>query len=663
MEQGQYFQGSQQGREQPLERNKDLEPGSNRLGVNMQTDGVSATKKPGTGSLARPEQGMLANNLSVVTAAPPLSGGVKPVVQKMDDKLLILDLDTFTGSERFMSGTNLGAAFSTGMRAYLDGRYGDAVSEFKTALIAAYVEGDDYAQIWDRERAIIHLYLGNAYAYQNAWSEALNEYMNAVQIDGQLAEGHYNLGVAFRALSKLYEAVAAFKVALQYNAELYEARFALGRCYHELGDYAHAYISYTLARQLRPNAAEPIYYQGLLHQAHGEMKQAAKCFAEALQVEPEYMHNNNLVTQTEEPELADVEHDPGWYYRLAEELKAQGNVVGALRAYQALLQVKPEETRARYFMANILARQREWERAINEYKLVLRDDPQFIAARYKLGLAYRALQRLKESYHTLVQCARLQSTDGVIFLSLGIVLTDLGQLTLSIKAFERAAKLLPNEPQVHYRLGRSLISAGYEARALVAWQRAVELDEQWQAARYDLGLLYLKRGRYYEAAEAFEAIYHNHPDDVETAYFLALAYKETGRLDDTIHLLEKVLVSYPDHYMAHFHLGATYLRVGNGNEGLNHIREYERLKGVQVKRKTKTVPVNAEAEPSLPAEPSKPAAEVVNKAPENVHENNGNGEAHVRPNGYATGREAAKAVEAALSSLGSFKPNPDISKN
>jgi tetratricopeptide (TPR) repeat protein len=530
----------------------------------------------------------------------------KTVSQKMDDKLLILDLDTFSGSERFMSGSSLGAAFSTGMRAYLDGRYSDAVAEFKTALIAAYVEGDDYTQIWERERAIIHLYLGNAYAYQDSWSNALEEYMNAVQIDGQLAEGHYNLGVAFRAMGKLYEAVAAFKVALQYNPDLYEARFALGRCYHELGDYAHAYISYTLARQLRPNAAEPIYYQGLLHQAHGETKQAAKCFAEALRVEPEYIHNTSLKEATEETDLGG-EHDPSWYYRLAEELKAQGNVVGALRAYQALLQARPEESRARYFMANILARQREWERAIAEYKFVLRDDPHFIAARYKLGLAYRALQRLKESYHTLVQCARLQPNDGVVFLSLGIVLTDLGQLHLSIKAFERAAKLLPNEPQVHYRLGRALISAGFESRAMVAWQKAIELDDQWQAARYDLGLLYLKRGRYYEAATAFEAVFKAQPEDVDTAYFLGIAYKETGRLDDTIQLLERVVTARPEHHMAHFHLGATYLRMGNANEGLTHIREYERLKGVHVPGRNITTTVQPQSTAAKP-EPARPQA-------------------------------------------------------
>ena len=63
-----------------------------------------------------------------------------------------LDLDTFSGSERFMAGTRLGAAFSQGIRAYLRASYGDAIEHFKAALIAAYVEGEEQAQIFDRER-------------------------------------------------------------------------------------------------------------------------------------------------------------------------------------------------------------------------------------------------------------------------------------------------------------------------------------------------------------------------------------------------------------------------------------------------------------------------------------------------------------------------------
>ena len=123
----------------------------------------------------------------------------------------------------------------------------------------------------------------------------------------------------------------------------------------------------------------------------------------------------------------------------------------------------------------------------------------------------------------------LQPYDGSIFLSLGIVLTDLGQVRYAVQAFARATQLLPDDPQAHYRLGRALITLGYERRALQAWQRAVELDGKWQAARYDLGVLYLKQEHYARAIEHFEAVLQQEPDDLDAAYFLAIAYKETGR--------------------------------------------------------------------------------------------------------------------------------------
>jgi len=47
-----------------------------------------------------------------------------------------LDLDTFAGSERFMAGTRLGAAFSQGIRAYLRAAYGDAADALAPTLAA-----------------------------------------------------------------------------------------------------------------------------------------------------------------------------------------------------------------------------------------------------------------------------------------------------------------------------------------------------------------------------------------------------------------------------------------------------------------------------------------------------------------------------------------------
>jgi Predicted N-acetylglucosaminyl transferase len=267
-----------------------------------------------------------------------------------------LDLDTFAGSERFMAGTRLGAAFSQGMRSYLRAAYADAIEHFKAALIAAYVDGEEQAQIFERERAIIYLYIGNSLAFQDHWEEALREYLEAVQTDPQLAEAHYNLGVAFAALGQIDRAIAAFKETLEYNPNLYEAHFALGRCYQRIDDAGRAYIHFSSACNARPQAAEPRYYLGLMHQSHGAYELAQRCFAEALRVEPTFVSpeplpDEPLVNRSEE-EVAQ------WYYRLSQALKQQGYEEEAERIYRALLQWRPQEHAARYLLGNLLARQR-----------------------------------------------------------------------------------------------------------------------------------------------------------------------------------------------------------------------------------------------------------------------------------------------------------------
>ena len=129
------------------------------------------------------------------------------------------------------------------------GRFYDVRVVYQHGRIAAYVDGEEQAQIFDRERAIIYLYIGNALAFQDDWESALREYLESVQTDPQLAEAHYNLGVAFAALGQLDRAVGAFKETLEHNPTLYEAHFALGRCYQKIDDAGARGIDARLQRR------------------------------------------------------------------------------------------------------------------------------------------------------------------------------------------------------------------------------------------------------------------------------------------------------------------------------------------------------------------------------------------------------------------------------
>ena len=486
-----------------------------------------------------------------------------------------LDLDTFAGSERFMEGTQMGAAFSQGIRLYLRAAYAEAIEHFRRALIAAYVDGEEKAQIYDRERAIIYLYIGNALAFQEEWEDALREYLEAVQTDPQLSEAHYNLGVAFAAMGQIDRATAAFKECLEHNPNLYEAHFSLGRCYQRLDDAGRAYIHYSNACNARPHAAEPLYYMGLMHQSYGAHELAKRCFAEALRVEPTFIspevQEDEVLINRSEDEVVQ------WYYRLSEDLKQQRYEEEAERIYRALLQWRPQEYTAHYLLGNLLARSRRWDEAMIEYAAVPPQDKHYVSARLRMSTVRRLQHRPKDAYTILYECAKLHPSNGQIFLAMGRLLYDMGMYAAARRAFERAVQLMPQDPQANYLLGFLYMTLGRENWTLAAWRKAVELAPNSHSLRYDLGYIYVRRGRYDLAAREFEHVLAQWPDDVETNFMLGLCYKEMLEPARAIALFEKVLRRNPRHAQALFFLGACYLQIGNTSLGKAYLRRYDHL--------------------------------------------------------------------------------------
>jgi len=489
-------------------------------------------------------------------------------------RLVVLDLDTFSGSEHFMQATRAGASFAKGLTAYLGADYLKAAEEFRLALIAAYVEGDTEASVTDRDRAIIYLYVGNALTFQSDWAGALREYLNAVQTDPKMAEAHYNIGVSFAAQGQIDKAINAFKETLKYNPDLYEAKFALGRCYQSLDNPGAAYIFYTAAHDCRPDAAEPLYYIGLMHQAHGAHELAQKCFAEALRVEPTFKMEEGALDRLG---VGSEQEAVEWYYRLSADLKSQGYTEEAERIYRALLQWRPSENQARYLLGNLLARQKRWREALSEYCQIGTASPDYVAACVKMSHIFRLLKQPRVSYQILYRCAQACPQSAEVFQELGKVMAAVGRQDAALKCLQRAAQLDARNPQLFYLLGRVYMSLNNEGLALTAWKKALALAPQLVSLRYDIGVMHLKRGRYRQAVQEFQTVLQHWPDDAETHYLLGLAFKEVGDPARAVPYFEWVVQANPHHAQALYYLGACHLQLGNSTVGMTYLQQYDRL--------------------------------------------------------------------------------------
>ncbi len=92
--------------------------------------------------------------------------------------------------------------------------------------------------------------------------EKIEEFKQAIRIDPDHAEAHYNLGTAYGKSGMYKDAIEAFKQAIRINPDFTQAHYNLGVVYGESGKNKKAVKSYKQAIRIDPDYAEAHYSLG-----------------------------------------------------------------------------------------------------------------------------------------------------------------------------------------------------------------------------------------------------------------------------------------------------------------------------------------------------------------------------------------------------------------
>lgn len=197
--------------------------------------------------------------------------------------------------------------------------------------------------------------------------QAIRLFQEAIALDPELWQAHYNLGLAYRQAGDLQKAADAF-----YKTITLEPRFALG--FANLGGIlidvqnwgqAQQYLNRALI--LEPNLAITHYNFGLIYQQLGRMDAAQQAWETAYRLTPELneaaLHLADLYLQGDR--LRDAEtlvsgvlsnnaRLPAAQYLKGRIAERRGNSEGALTAYRKATTLDPNYANAYYAAARVL---------------------------------------------------------------------------------------------------------------------------------------------------------------------------------------------------------------------------------------------------------------------------------------------------------------------
>jgi tetratricopeptide (TPR) repeat protein len=391
----------------------------------------------------------------------------------------------------------------------------------------------------------------------------------------------YQRGVTFETEGHYSAAVEQYVQAVEIDDSYADLRFRLGRCYWAMGEYDQSREQYIQARELdtlRFRADNQI--NEIIRDVTGEKKSQGVYLVDACQV----FENNSP---------HGIPGDELFYEHV--HMNFKGNYLLAVTIFQELVKILPERIKreiaegrplaseeecARYLAYNDWIRQKTAEKVLNEF---LKEPPftnqlyhneQIVRKERELRILTDALtpdkmNQIEQEYQWAI---RQKQSDPWLYWKYGLMLEDLEKFNVAAEQFHKVINLAPNHYEAYARLG-FIYGAGGDLDAALEYNlKAVNIYPSFSEAYYNLGLSYQLKGMYNESVESYSKSIRIIPQQSRAYNNLAFVLYEQGKVMEALETYRNGLKFVPDDLNLHYNLGVILKAQGQIDEAVKELR-------------------------------------------------------------------------------------------
>ena len=361
------------------------------------------------------------------------------------------------------------------------------------------------------EEAVLYNMMGVCFASLNDLDNAVESYQQALIIEPNYAEGHYNLGGTLKNLNQLDGSVKSYERALTINPDFAEAYNNLGIVLNKLGKHNEAIENYNRALIIQPNYAEAHYNLGTSLADSGQLEPAMASYKQAIEINPHYAEA---------------------YCNLGVIYKELGKLELAIDSYKNAIQLKSEFTDAHNNLGIVFQILNQLDEAVECFEKALIINPNYAEAHSNLGIIYHDMGELDAAVRCHEQALKIKPDFAEAHSNLGIVLRDLDQFDKAIKCHKKALKIKPNYAEAYTNLGVVFHDTGQLDLATKNHSLAVNIKPNFAKAHSNLGIALHDLGQYDAAIKCYEEALKLKPNFAEFKWNLSLTQLITNNLTE-----------------------------------------------------------------------------------------------------------------------------------
>lgn len=468
--------------------------------------------------------------------------------------------------------------------AHTQGNYDQALERYREAI--GYSGQDTIA-------ARSYRYLGDIYARDDSYDQAIRLYRFALEIEPENPNFHYRLGLTYLEKGNLEQAASSLDRAVELGnqSEFYLAR---GNLHFDQSEYAEAEGLYESGITAGTQLGRLYTNLALSRKEQGKTEGAIDAYSRALQQEltPSLAYEVHLNKGKLHAELEDYKSaisefetarklDPTAeaHYNLGLARAENDNPTGAVDAFRSALEEAPEDADIMKDLATAYQRLEDYENAIEFYERALDQRPESSDILIALGRLHERIDQPKTAlgyYERLVEKEDRGPELKLTFRRVGELYLRLDQPKNAQPAFRNVLSMDTGDAEVHYNLGVAYRRSDRMDEAIDEFRRARDLDRE--ALDYQLAYAdSLYRAGYLEdAQEAYRRVKELDPDHNKADYMIAYLYYQWGDLDRSRKEFQSLVDQLSDEGLlvkTYQNLGNIYLRNGDLSQAETSYRQ------------------------------------------------------------------------------------------
>jgi tetratricopeptide (TPR) repeat protein len=250
----------------------------------------------------------------------------------------------------------------------------------------------------------------------------------------------------------------------------------------------------------------------------------------------------------------------------------------AAHYYAIAVALRRDHELARGALAESLLNQGEWDKAVAEYRAVLRLEKvdEEDQAHNNLGFALLEKAQLEEAIAEFQEAIRLNKDWAVPHVNLGKALSDQGKLDDAIVELRKAIELDPKNERAHVNLGYALYQQGKLDEAIAENLKAIELDPIDPYPHNNLGIDLQDQEKLNQAIAEFREALRLKKDYANAHNSLAGALWKLGQLEQARDEYREA-IRHQNYSGYHLNLGKVLAELGQSDEAIAEFREVIRM--------------------------------------------------------------------------------------